>query len=455
MCRPESYPVCNQPELSGASYDAVLLAPEDEWIAKLDHEAFKKDVRALGKELSQQQGPEDVAHLKKIIRWSRLCSWVGALTMGYCVNPISIYLMSLGIMTRWAIIAHHVCHGGFDKCGKGEYNRYSFGVGSLYRRCVDWLDWMLVEAWNVEHNHLHHYCLGEEKDPDLVEMNFKSLRAKKDMPRWLKHAAIAFMMGTWKWFYYAPNTFKQLKIHQMRRAGKVPKLADGTPVDESTMNDPWTLDPSWLYNKDGAVFFRLSELIFYVFAPYFIRQFLIIPTICMLLFGPTSATNALISTVLAEILTNYHSFLVIVTNHAGDDMYRFDRHCNPNSATFYLRQVTSSVNFRTSNGPGKPVHGFMADLNDFHHGWLNYQIEHHVWPDLSMLSYQKAAPLLKQLCEKHGVPYVQENVFLRLKKTVDIMTGHTSMRRYPTRFEVERDLALANDDDTSIKEKAS
>ena len=72
-----------------------------------------------------------------------------------------------------------------------------------------------------------------------------------------------------------------------------------------------------------------------------------------------------------------------------------------------------------------------------------------------MLSYQKSAPLMRALCDKHGVPYVQENVFLRLKKTVDIMTGHTSMRRYPTRFEVERDLALANDDDTSIKEKAS
>ena len=52
-----------------------------------------------------------------------------------------------------------------DKCGKGEYNRFRFGVGSLYRRCVDWLDWMLVEAWNVEHNNLHHYCLGEVRAP--------------------------------------------------------------------------------------------------------------------------------------------------------------------------------------------------------------------------------------------------------------------------------------------------
>ena len=43
---------------------------------------------------------------------------------------------------------------------------------------MDWLDWMLPEAWNVEHNNLHHYKLGEQGDPDLVERNFEPLRSK-------------------------------------------------------------------------------------------------------------------------------------------------------------------------------------------------------------------------------------------------------------------------------------
>ena len=63
-----------------------------------------------------------------------------------------------------------------------------------------------------------------------------------------------------------------------------------------------------------------------------------------------------------------------------------------------------------------------------------------MWPDLSMLSYQKAAPLVRALCAKHGVPYVQQNVFWRLKKTVDIMTGDASMRRFPSAFEKQADL---------------
>ena len=51
--------------------------------------------------------------------------------------------------------------------------------------------------------------------------------------------------------------------------------------------------------------------------------------------------------VMAAGMDNLHAFLNIVTNHAGDDLYRFQAHCKPKSGTFYLRQVISSVNFRT------------------------------------------------------------------------------------------------------------
>merc|ERR1712086_213928 len=124
--------------------------------------------------------------------------------------------------------------------------------------------------------------------------------------------------------------------------------------------------------------------------------------------------------ILADLLTNFHAFVTIVTNHAGKDLYRFETPCSPGGGDFMLRAVVSSANYRTG-----------GDLNDFMHGWLNYQVEHHVWPSLSMLSYQKAAPELKEICNKHGVPYIQESVWVRLKKTVDIMVGKNSMRLFP------------------------
>lgn len=52
-----------------------------------------------------------------------------------------------------------------------------------------------------------------------------------------------------------------------------------------------------------------------------------------------------------------------------------------------------------------------------------------------MLSYQRAQPLAKDLCARHGVPYVQEHIFHRPKKTRDIMTGATSMQWFPAEDE--------------------
>ena len=54
---------------------------------------------------------------------------------------------------------------------------------------------------------------------------------------------------------------------------------------------------------------------------------------------------------------------------------------------------------------------------------------------LSMKQYQISAPQVKAICAKYGVPYVQENVFKRLKKTTDIMVKKTSMKWFPVEYE--------------------
>jgi hypothetical protein len=46
-----------------------------------------------------------------------------------------------------------------------------------------------------------------------------------------------------------------------------------------------------------------------------------------------------------------------------------------------------------------------------------------------MSEYQRLQPQVKALCAKYGIPYVQESVWKRVKKTVDIMVGKTSMPR--------------------------
>jgi len=417
MCRPELLP--SSPAEKATSSN-TKLASGDEWIADFDFEAFSKEVRALGKKLEDGQGPADVAHLNKMIMWSNTCAAVGLLTMGFGVNPISIIGLSLYTFSRWTMIAHHTCHGGYEKChpNKTRWSRFKFALGTLWRRFNDWFDWMMPEAWNVEHNNRHHYNLSEITDPDLVEQNLAFLR-NMNIPVFLKYVMVGFFMTTWKWFYYAPNTYKELKLARMRRDGKkIPE--DVHPEEPITVKD-------CLIGQN--YFYSFFELMYVVLAPYLLIHFFLVPLPWLAVgdymgAGNTMYWNAVKNLFLAELLTNVHGFIAIVTNHAGDDMYRFRRACRPFSGSFYLRQVLASVDYHMG-----------SDHVDFMHGWLNYQIEHHVWPQLSMLSYQKSAPLMEDICRRHGVPYVKQSVFRRLKKTVDIMVGNTTMRWFPEPYE--------------------
>jgi fatty acid desaturase len=400
----------------------VKLSAQDEWIGKFDVKGFTEEVRELGKKLEAEQGPADVQHLNKMLTWSNSFAAVGLLSMGFAINPLSVICLSLYTCSRWTMIAHHTCHGGYDKChpNKDRWSRFKFALGTLWRRWNDWFDWMMPEAWNVEHNNRHHYNLSETTDPDLVEQNLEYLRAL-NLPVFAKYIIVGFFMMSWKWFYYAPNTYKELKLAQWRREGR--KIPKGIVPEESI-----TFKDTLLGNN---VFYSFFELITVVLAPYFLIHFFITPLPFLLLgehldgyTGMGMYKNAVINLFLAEILTNVHGFIVVVTNHAGDDMYRFRKPCRPFSGSFYLRQVIASVDY-----------DYGTDSVDFLHGWLNYQIEHHMWPNLSMLSYRKAGPQVKAICDKYGVPYIKQSVWTRLKKTVDIMVGNSDMRWFPEEYE--------------------
>ncbi|GAB5361794.1 hypothetical protein AAMO2058_000743100 [Amorphochlora amoebiformis] len=392
------------------------LDKEDQWLQGFKLEEFGREVKALGDKLRKEQGEEDALHLQKIVNWSRAFTLLGLLTLWVYPNPVTVMFLSLGFFTRWTMIGHHTCHGGYDNVdtkpvgGPSTYKRYTFAWGSLWRRAVDWMDWMLPEAWDMEHNRIHHYKLGETADPDLVEENLSDLR-DGNQPLFVKYLLVGFFMSTWKWFYYAPNTFKMLKYAEHRRARSLTKEMIAQKDSILTLKSLLLGTIRWI---------SAWEFFYRVVGPMFMYNFVLLPLPILLIFGTQRYYYAIVNLLLTDIVTNIHGFLAVVTNHAGDDLYRFQTSCNPNTPTFYLRAVISSVNFSCG-----------SDIVDLAHGWLNYQIEHHMFPNLSMRSYQKAQPRVQAICKKYGVPYVKQNVLWRLKKTVDIMVGNASMRRFP------------------------
>lgn len=363
------------------------LRPDTFDPSTIDCDAFFRELKAIRREAEATLGEDDIRHLRRTELYGRVATAIGLAT-AWVPNPLSMAALALGRSTRW-IIMHHVGHRGYDRV-PGIPPRYTSRVFAKgWRRFVDWSDWMLPEAWKYEHNVLHHMNTGELRDPDLVERNTHWVRGL-ELPKPLKMIGMVCLGSIWKPFYYAPNT-----VHTWLSRGR------GLAFTEVECEKP----PKY----KRTLYLRC-------YAPYAFLHFAALPAMFLPL-GPLAATSALLNSLGAEALANLHTFAVVGPNHTGDDVYRFETRAE-SKAEAAVRQVLGSVNYATG-----------GELVDYPQLWLNYQIEHHLFPDLPMLQYRKVQPKVKALCEKYGIPYIQESLAKRVKQLLFISVGKTSMKR--------------------------
>ena len=374
----------------------------------IDKEQLQKDIEEAKATIGEPT-QEDFEHLLKMERWGRAFTFSGYLMiavisiaeiamggLGYLFWVFAIIaglLISTGNVARWANVTHPILHGAYDKVPNipAKYTKKYYAQGS--RRFLDWLDWINPKAWSYEHNIMHHYHLGEDDDPDNVERNMQWL-IKSKTPMWARRLFVILFAGTWKFTYYAPNTLRILQNKKLKEENKM-EIRD------------YQFDPRTPFG---------FELWLDYYLPYAMIKFIVIPALFLPL-GTTAVLNAFIIVVIAEYFANLHSFLVIVPNHSAEDIYMFSEPYKGHGE-FYLRQIMGSVNYNTG-----------SDWKDFLHGFLNYQVEHHLFPDMPLSFYQKTQPLVKDICKKHNLEYRQESVFKRMKMSIDLMIGKTKLLR--------------------------
>ena len=139
--------------------------------------------------------------------------------------------------------------------------------------------------------------------------------------------------------------------------------------------------------------------------PYALLRFGLIPAL-FVVFGWWAWMSVVINSLVAEVMTNIHAFIAITPNHAGDDLPRFVGRSH-DKAEFFLRQVSGSVNYTGG-----------TDMGDFMQGYLNYQIEHHVFPDLPSNRYAEISVQVREICTRYGIPYTTGNFAVQYAKTL-------------------------------------
>ena len=149
--------------------------------------------------------------------------------------------------------------------------------------------------------------------------------------------------------------------------------------------------------------------------PYVLWYYVAIPCLFLPL---DSAGYVLAARLLMEPLYSISTFCIQVTNHTGVDLLRF--WTKPKTRPeWYWRQIVTSANF-SSPGP----------ITDYFHVYMNYQIEHHIVPNLPMNKYAIAKPFVEHLCLKYKIPYTEETIWARIIRVKDCYVGDRRIQYY-------------------------
>jgi linoleoyl-CoA desaturase len=117
---------------------------------------------------------------------------------------------------------------------------------------------------------------------------------------------------------------------------------------------------------------------------------------------------------LANALRNVWAYAVIYCGHfpEADATFRPEDLATEDRPRWYARQVQGTSNFELSR------------LGHVMSGHLGFQIEHHLFPNMPAWRYPEMAPRVREICERHGLPY----------RTGPLLAQFTSTMRRLVRF---------------------
>lgn len=105
-----------------------------------------------------------------------------------------------------------------------------------------------------------------------------------------------------------------------------------------------------------------------------------------------------IATIKYMVALNFWYFINIALDH---DTYECNVENHYSGNDWLKMQVCHSGNFLNGNRVWTLLFGS-----------INYQIEHHLFPNMSSVHYPTIAPVVREFCQEHGIPYVHHDTLV-------------------------------------------
>ncbi|MBV7294826.1 acyl-CoA desaturase [Corynebacterium sp. TAE3-ERU12] len=335
-----------------------------------------EDIAAIGAELDQiyadirnDLGERDVRYIKNLIRVQRGLEVGGRLALlipgKRALKWGGISALALSKIIENLEIGHNTMHGQWDWMNDPEVHSATW----------EWDNACPASGWKHSHNFVHHKytnVIGMDSD-----VGYGILRVTRDRPWQPKHLAQPAVNVILASLFQWAVAFYDVELGRVFSGKK-----------------------DWSEAKP-----QLIEVI-QKSRNQVVKDYLLFPTLAGRRYGEVAKANAM-----ANLIRSVWAYAVIFCGHFPDDAETFtkEQYKNEDHNQWYLRQMLGSANFHG---------GFLLSVLS---GNLNYQIEHHLFPDMPSNRLADAAKKVRDICDRYDLPYNTGSFFeqfLQVQRTL-------------------------------------
>lgn len=277
------------------------------------------------------------------------------------VSMLMFIIMGLGLSGIGLSIMHDANHGSMSK-----YKWLNNMLGSVL-----YLVGSSSAAWKVQHNVLHHSFTnihGMDEDIETVGMlRFSPHTKKKGIHKLQAFYAVAFY-SLMTLYWVTAKDFVQLTGYQKRN----------------------------LFQRIGVNITK-EWIVTIISKSVYVIYMIVLP----ILFTPLLWWQVLIGFVVLHLVSGITLALIFQSAHVLEETsFPLPDDKGNLENVWAVHQLYTTANFATSN----PVLSWLI-------GGLNFQIEHHLFPDVCHVHYKKISKIVKQTANEYGLPYHEHNTF--------------------------------------------
>lgn len=287
------------------------------------------------------------------------------ISTGIIANPFllfALYIVSgLGMAGIGMSVMHDAIHGSYSK--NRTVNKYIGYTMNLIGANAN--------IWRVQHNVLHHtYPNIDNADDDINQPFF--LRFSPNAKRYWIHRFQHFYV----WFFYCLSTISRITTKDFVQLRRFKKMG--------------------FFNKDGEYRNKLMNITLWK-ALYF-SYALVLPLIMV----PQAAWIIILAFLCMHFVTGLCISIIFQTAHVMPDT-AFPK---PNNDGIIANEWAIHQLITTSNYA--PRSRFFSWLI----GGLNYQIEHHLFPNICHIHYRNLSRIVSETAKEFGVTYLVKKTFI-------------------------------------------